>query len=189
MPDADVPAPERAAHWASVSRIAHHKGIDLSCAVAAAAGATPFTVAGHVWPGIDAYYALCVAKACRDGGFAYVPDAPDRVVADLLHTARGLLHLQRWLESFSIVVAEALCHGTPVLTTDQGAPQEWVRATDGGMVVRLSDLEAGRMEAAGVRDFFEQRWAGRREGIAKRARELFDVRRVADRYLGLYAEA
>jgi len=175
------------AGWVCFGRVAVHKGTDLSIGVARECGVSPFTVAGHVWPGIDEYYSLMVAQKCREAGFTYKPDAPNDTAARLLHRASGLLHLHRWLESFSIVAAEALCHGVPILTTDTGAPQEWVRHTDGGLVVPLKDLEAKRPEALAIaRAFFETKWEGRREGIAKRARELFDVRLVAERYLALF---
>ena len=146
-------------------------------------------MAGHVWPGIDEYYAMAMARLCASSGFSYEPDPPNERAQRIVRQSAGLLHLHRWLESFSIVAGEALCYGTPLLTTDQGAPQEWVRATDGGMVVPLKDLEAGRPEAnAVVRAFLEENWNGRRQGFAKRARELFDIRRVADRYEALFGE-
>jgi glycosyltransferase involved in cell wall biosynthesis len=179
----DLPAHD--GDWLSFGRIAHHKGVDISLAVAGALK-LPLVVAGHVWPGIDEYYGLCVARECRRQGFAYVPDPDDAAAAAAVRRAKGLLHPNRWLESFSIVAAEALCYGTPVLASDQGAPQEWVRATDGGMVAELKHLEAGRWEAAGARDFFERNWDPYRAGIAKRARALFDVRVVAETYEGIY---
>jgi len=182
--------PERSEEFASFGRITHHKGTDLSIrAMARQPVPRLFTVAGHVWPGIDEYYAMAMARLCESSGFAYEPDPPNERAQRIVRQSAGLLHLHRWLESFSIVAGEALCYGTPLLTTDQGAPQEWVRATDGGMVVPLKDLEAGRPEAnAVVRAFLEENWNGRRQGFAKRARELFDIRRVADRYEALFGE-
>jgi glycosyltransferase involved in cell wall biosynthesis len=171
--------------YACFGRIAQHKGVDLSVAVAAAQKAD-LRVAGHVWPGIDEAYAMTVAKRCRDAGFGFARDPPNGEADGILRRSRGLLHLHRWLESFSIVAAEALCYGTPVLTTDQGAPQEWVRATDGGVVASLKDLEAGRWDEAGVPVFFATKWESRREGIAKRARELFALPVVAARYEKLF---
>jgi glycosyltransferase involved in cell wall biosynthesis len=171
--------------YVALGRIAPYKGQDLSVRTARFAG-VPLTVSGHAGRFADPYFSLVVAKMCRDAGFGFVADPPD--LDALLDGADGLLHTHRWIESFSIVAAQALVRGIPVLTTDVGAVQEWVRACDGGMVVPLKDLEAGRWEAAGIRDFFETNWKGRRDGIAKRARDLFDVRHVADRYLELWGE-
>ncbi len=168
------------AGYVALGRVAPYKGQDLAVRVARDAE-VPLTVAGHTGGFADAYYSLAVAKMCRDAGFGFVPDPPD--LHAMLDGAAGLLDLHRWIESFNIVAAEALIRGIPVLTTDVGAVQEWVRECDGGLVASLKDLEAGKFEAA--RAFFEENWKGRREGIAKRARELFDVRRVADRYLEL----
>lgn len=166
-----------------LGRVAPYKGQDLSIRIARFVH-VPLTVAGHTGGFADGYYSLAVSKMCRDNGFGFVPDPPD--LNALLDGAVGLLHTHRWIESFSIVAAQALVRGVPILTTDVGAVQEWVRATDGGLVLPLKDLEAGRFEAAGVADFFETNWSSRRAGIAKRARELFDVRVVAERYLELF---
>lgn len=169
-----------------LGRVAPYKGQDISIRVAKAMK-VPLTVAGHQGAFADPYYALTVRKMCTEAGFSYLPNLPS--LEALLDGAPGLLHLHRWLESFSLVVAQALVRGVPVLTTDVGAPQEWVRATNGGSIVPLADVEAQRWEAAGVQDFFERNWTSRRAGIAKRARKLFDIRAVAERYERLYGGA
>lgn len=179
--------PPHDAGWVCFGRIAQHKGIDLAVRVAKECGVSPFTVSGHIWPGIDEYFGLAIAKQCRQAGFTYESDVPNGRADELVRRASGLLHLHRWVESFSIVAATGLCHGTPILTTDTGAPQEFVRRFDGGMIVPLKALEEGRPEAAAIaRAFFETKWDGRRAGIAKRAREYFDIGRVVDQYLELF---
>ncbi|MBF6555473.1 MAG: glycosyltransferase [Acidimicrobiales bacterium] len=192
------PVPGR---YVALGRVAPYKGQDLAIRVVRSVRAAEeqrdtehlmhnpnpvsLTVAGHTGPFADAYFSLAVRKMCRDNGFDFVPDPPD--LNALLDGAAGLLHLHRWVESFSLVAANALLRGIPILTTDVGAPQEFVRACDGGFVVPLKDLEAGRPEALAIaRGFFEERWSSRRAGIAKRARELFDVRVIAEKYETLY---
>lgn len=180
----DMPEPDPGHGYVSFGRIAHHKGHDL--AVRLAAWRDPkvrLTVGGHIWPGIDEMYALAVAKMCRDSRFAYEPDPPNARADTLVRGPVGMIHVHRWLESFSIVAATALGHGVPVLTTDQGAVKEWVRATDGGVIVPLKALEAGEWEKSGAPAFFEERWGPRRQAIAKRARELFGIERVGERFL------
>ena len=170
--------------YVALGRLAPYKGQDLAVRIAKRAG-VKLTVAGHTGFYADAYFSLTTRKACADAGFEFVPDPPD--LDALLDGAAGLVHTHRWLESFSIVAAQALVRGVPVLTTDQGAVREWVVATDGGVVLPLKDLEEGKLDGAG--EFFERNWSSRRAGIAKRARELFDVRGVADRYLAMWEKA
>jgi glycosyltransferase involved in cell wall biosynthesis len=181
--DGATPPEGTAGRYVCLGRIAPYKGQDLAIRVARAMGQR-LLVAGHTGRFGDPYFAMTVRRTCEVEGMEFVPDPPD--LHGYLDGAAGLVHLHRWVESFSIVAAQSLLRGVPVLTTDVGAPQEWVRATDGGMVVSLGDLEAGRWEASGVADFFETNWSSRRPGISKRARDLFDVRRVAERYEGLY---
>ena len=169
--------------YVALGRIAPYKGQDMAVRVAQAVG-VQLTVAGHTGAYADKYYALAIAKMCRDAGFPFRADPPD--LNALLDGSPGLLHLHRWNESFSIVAAQALLRGVPILTTDVGAPQEWVRETAGGMIVRLKDLTEGRFDMPEVRAFFEMNWSSRHLGIAKRARELFDIRRVTDEYLALW---
>lgn len=178
------PVPGR---YLSLGRIAPYKGQADAVRMAKEAG-VKLTVAGHTGQFADAYYSLCVRKMCRDAGFEFVADPPN--LNAMLDGAAGLVHLHNWIESFSLVAAHALVRGIPILTTDIGAPQEWVRACDGGMVVSLEELQAGRPEASAIaRGFFETNWASKREGIAKRARELFDIRNVAAQHLKLLEEA
>jgi len=178
-PEGESPGP-----WSVLGRITGYKGVDLSVKVLAErANGNPVEVAGHVGRFGDVYYAMTIEKICRDRGFAFA--ANPESLRPFLRRSRGLLHLHRWLESFSIVAAEALCLGVPILTTDQGAPQEWVRATDGGFVVPLDQLEKGIRPPA-LEEFFAENWKGRRAGIVKRARDLFDSGRVAAQYERLF---
>lgn len=181
-----VPVPDAAPVAArsgglSFGRLAYHKGHDIAVALARAGRWGGLTVGGHVWPGMDEYYSLFLARMCRGAGYEFLQDPSDSVVDEMIGGATGLLHLHRWIESFSIVAARALCAGTPLLTTDVGAPQEWVGATDGGMVVALADAEALDPRAIDVlHEFSSREWP--RERIAERARGLFGIGAVFDRY-------
>ncbi len=169
--------------YVCLGRIAPYKGQDASVRIAKAAGVR-LTVAGHTGPYADAYFTLAVRHLCDEAGFEFIADPPD--LNALLDGAVGLLHLHNWIESFSIVAAHALLRGVPILTTDVGAVQEWVRKTDGGVVVPLKDITERRFDTDGIREFFSTNWSSRRAGIAKRARELFDIRNVVGRYEELY---
>ncbi len=176
-------SPPTPGKYVCLGRIASYKGQVEAIRIARKTG-VKLTVAGHTGPYADAYYTLVVRHLCEEAGFDFIADPPD--LNSLLDDAVGLLHVHNWIESFSLVAAQALLRGVPILTTDVGAPQEWIRSTDGGMVVPSKDIQAGRWETAGVSDFFETNWSSRRAGISKRARELFDIRKVADRYEELW---
>ena len=145
----------------------------------------PLFVAGHTGAFADAYFALTGAKKCRDAGFAYLGDLPGDKVGQLLWGSRGLLHLHRWLESFSLVVAHSLCLGVPVLTTDVGAPEELLAETGGGIAIKTpEDAATWPQPPPDVAEYFATRWD--RHAIAQRARELFGIGRVARSYTTLY---
>ncbi len=172
--------------YLSFGRIAPYKGQDLAIEAARVAG-VPLVVAGHTGAFADAYFALTIAKKCRDAGFGYLGDVPGDQVGQILGGSRGLLHLHRWCESFALVVAHALCLGVPVLTTDIGAPRELLAETGGGIAIKVPEGTARwSRPPPDMADYFATRWD--RHVIAKRARELFDIGRVARAYTSLYEE-
>ena len=191
-----LPRPESRAEPADpptyvvAGRIASYKGVDLALRIAERhlPEGSRLVVTGYsgplCGPGED-YYALKVRRDCGRRGWAYVPNPSS--LSEAIRGASGVLHVHRWLESFSLVVAEALMNGVPVLTTDVGAPQELVRETDGGFVVPLGPVERGDVSDPLIAKFFEQDWAARRAGIRKRACDQFSVDREAARYEKIYA--
>ena len=172
--------------YLSFGRIAPYKGQDLAIKVARASG-VPLVVAGHTGAFADAYFTLTIAKKCRDAGFRYLGDVPGDQVAQILGSSRGLLHLHRWIESFGLVVAHALCLGVPVLATEIGAPKELLAETRGGIAIKVPE-ETARWSPPppDMAEYFASRWD--RHAIAKRARELFDIGRAARAYTALYEE-
>lgn len=183
LPTDGIRVSEGNGRYVCLGRLAPYKGQDLAISVARAVG-VDLLVAGHTGAFADPYFAMAIKRRCEIEEVGFVPDPVD--LEAFLDGAEGLIHTHRWLESFSIVAAQALLRGVPVLTTDTGAVREWVTACDGGTVVPLKDLEAGKWDTAS--SFFETNWKSRRPGIAKRAREIFDVRNVAGRYLELFGE-
>jgi glycosyltransferase involved in cell wall biosynthesis len=188
VPVDELPFPNWGDYFLCFGRIDPIKGQDLAVAVAVHHGAK-LVVAGHVGRWGDQYYALTIRELCRRAGFEFVPNPTNSEVRKLIGNAQGLIHTHRWLESFSEVVAEALCQGVPVLTTDPGAPKEWVDTTTGGCIVRLQDLESGNFD--GCRKFFDWMKSGaydstHRDHIQQAARGLFNVQRVASLYEEVY---
>jgi glycosyltransferase involved in cell wall biosynthesis len=100
---------------------------------------------------------------------AYSPDQTDAVMAGL--DALAVPSLMR--ESFSLVTAEALARGVPVICSDSGGPEELVRDGENGLVLE-SDSPAAW--ALGL-----QRWAadselrGRLRAGAARSRDQVSV--------------
>lgn len=184
----DIHPPEDPPRYVVAGRIAAFKGVDLSIRLVhqALPEGTKLTVVGYVGPlsgqGAD-YYAMTIRRVCERYGHEFV--ANPNSLTPYIRGAAGILHLHRWLESFSIVAAEALLNGVPMLTTDVGAPQEWVRLTDGGNVAPLKELEQGKVPAAAT-EFFATNWKGRRAGFVKRAAGAFDIAKVAVHYEKLY---
>jgi glycosyltransferase involved in cell wall biosynthesis len=175
-----------------VGRVAPIKGQDIALAIAqrhGMGGADQLTVAGHVGAYGDLYFAMGIQRGCARTNSVWRPNPSSAEISAMLQGARGLIHTHRWIESFSLVVAEALCRGTPVLTSDVGAPQEWTRATDGGFAAPLRSLEAYRMGDAETPQlkrvldgFFDMAEGSGRLAIAKRARKMFDIKVIAARY-------
>ena len=85
-------------------------------------------------------------------------------------------------ESFGLVVAEALCLGLPVLTTEDTACAEFVHPHN-GILVRMRDPEALRM---GLSRMVDTCLEYDRHAIAREARDRFSGRRVAGWYASLF---
>lgn len=187
LPTSSLPEPamlDDAAPYVSFGRIAPYKGQDLAIEVARAAH-VPLVIAGHTGAFADAYYALMIEKKARDAGFKFLGDLKADEIDRFLEFARGLLHLHRWLESFSLVIAHALCLGVPVLTTEVGGPKELLADTGGGTVVGVpEDAAKWPRTPPDVAAYFSTTWD--RRAIATRARERFDIGRIAKEYTKLY---
>jgi glycosyltransferase involved in cell wall biosynthesis len=81
-----------------------------------------------------------------------------RAIADKLRQAAFLVLPSLW-ETFSVVCAEALCAGVPVLSTRCGGPEEFV-TPECGALVRAGDSEAlfgGLMEMLDNHQRFDPR--------------------------------
>ena len=85
-------------------------------------------------------------------------------------------------ETFSMVAAESLCCGTPVVGFEAGAPEEIV-PEDYGIFVPYGDMN--KLEKA-VRDFLDN--PPRKEDITNFACENYGKDMMTNRYIDLYRE-
>lgn len=189
LPTGGLPEPvEPDGYFLCFSRIAPYKGVDTAIDIASK-NRVPLTVAGHTGRFADRYYAMKMKQRCRELGFSFVADPEgDAEVIALMRHATGLIHVHRWLESFSLAIAQALCMGVPVLTSDRGGPQEYVRELGGGTVVHLEDGKEAELHANGAVQAFLRNIPALedRMELAQRAREMFDINRIARIYVDIY---
>ena len=173
-------------------RIAAFKGTDLAMSIAEQflPDGARLTVAGYVgaladtYPGDSTFFSLGIRRRCQKRRWDFVQNPPE--MEPFMAGCSGVLHLQRWLESFGLVIADALVRGIPVLTTDQGSPREMVRETDGGFAIPLKRLDMGDFSDPLIPAFFRIYWGAGRAGIAKRARALYDINVVVRQFEKLY---
>ena len=170
------------------SRIADYKGTDIALRIADE-NKLKLVVAGHAGRFADRYYAMKIKNRCAHSGYRFIEDPDEDDIMSLMRGARGMIHMHRWVESFSLAIAQALCLGVPVLTSDRGGPQEYVTELGGGKVAKLPDDKdfARLFPAETVREFLDMPFGdGERAALASRAREYFDIDRMADTYVGIY---
>lgn len=169
-------------YYICAGRMAHYKGTDIAVDVAWRRKVR-LTVAGHTGAFADGYFSMSIKKKCATHGFRYIPNPDDAEMMRLIAHASGMIHMHRWLESFSLTVAQALCMGIPVLTSNVGAPQELVQMVEGGTVSPIP--ENGTTQQ--IEEYFSKQYTlDERRGIAERARRFFDINRVAELYINVY---
>lgn len=89
------------------------------------------------------------------------------------------------IETFSLVTAESLCCGTPVLTTPNGGAQELINHASLGRVVSKNTALS---LAAGIKDMIIALPSFNREKIANEAKMKFSILNLAGLLIKLYKE-
>lgn len=99
-------------------------------------------------------------------------------IATIYDEVNFFLHASE-IETFSIVIAEALCKGIPVIASNVGAIPELINSNNGVLVTNsISDWVNGLQEAtAHLYDY---------SLIAREAQTKFDERIIQERYLSMY---
>jgi glycosyltransferase involved in cell wall biosynthesis len=102
---------------------------------------------------------------------------PSEEVAREMRQAHALLHSSDY-ETYSVVCAESLCCGTPIIVSDLAAVKEYLEP-DMGLTVPKN--ECGAWTVA-IKTFWDQALGANRPGIAARASGRMDIRVVGARY-------
>lgn len=98
-----------------------------------------------------AYKDRCFLEA--DGFLARTnPGVSRDATVGLYSTHRGLLHLHRWNEPFSLVVLEAQACGCPPIAMRRGGPSELIRHGENGFLVDSDDEAAELIARDAVRE-------------------------------------
>ena len=164
-PAIDLPAesvdPAAGDYIAFAGRFVPEKGVEPLIEAARMAG-LPLRLAGDaadhpaIRPGDDIR-----CQVCR---------SPEEL-ARFYRRARALVVPSLWYETFSIVAAEAMAHGVPVIASDLGALAQTVRRDETGLLVPAGDAAA---LAVAMRRLWDDPDLARRLGAAGRARVTRD---------------
>jgi L-malate glycosyltransferase len=101
-------------------------------------------------------------------------------VAHEMRQASVFVHASDY-ETFSVVCAEALCCGTPVIASNVGGIPEFINATNG---ILLPNTEDDWVRA--LRDFMDYPKEWDRKGIAAAAAEMFDRKSIGRQLTEVY---
>lgn len=166
-------------YFAFLGRLSRDKRVDRAIAIAKRLQ-IPLRIAAKIDPAEERYFHEEIVPLLDDPLVDYVGEIDESQKGAFLGGARALLFPIDWPEPFGLVVIEALACATPVVAFGCGAVPELIDDGVTGYVVH--DLEQAVAAAARVhlldrracRAVFERR---------------FSSARMAEGYLGVYAEA
>ncbi|MEM2068436.1 MAG: glycosyltransferase [Nitrososphaerota archaeon] len=125
-----------------LGRIIPEKAVERVIAASRATGIR-LVVAGHTGDfSYDKNYVNLIKSMCR-GRVEWVGDVDEKQKIDLLSHARALLFYPRWLESYGIVVTEALASGCPCILGGSGGHMEQItHGVEGFKCHSMDDFES-----------------------------------------------
>ena len=156
-----------------LGRMEEEKGADLAVQVARSLD-LPLTLAGPIIE--DDFFQRRIEPFLGDG-IEYVGVVDHAKKQELFGRAGCVLMPSRVDEGFGMVSIEAMACGTPVVALAHGALPEIIDIGVTGYVSQTEDGLASLVPAALGLD---------RHSVRERAAKRFDVRRIAQAYLGLY---
>jgi glycosyltransferase involved in cell wall biosynthesis len=163
-----------------LGRFAREKGTHVAIGAARRAG-VKLVLAGRAHPTDVAYYAEEIEPKLGDGVEA-VGEADHEMKLELMRGAKALLLPIDWEEPFGLVVAEAMLCGTPTIAFARGSMPELIEDGVTGFLIPPGDEDA-LVRAIGAVSAIDRRTC------AARARELFTVTTMTDRYEAVYRRA
>jgi glycosyltransferase involved in cell wall biosynthesis len=125
------------------------------------------------------YFAELVEPLIDDDRVVYLGSVGPVRRAEILGSARALLHPILFAEPFGLSVVESMACGTPVVAYRKGSMPEVVDEGVTGRVVDRVDEAVAAVETIGAID---------RLACAARARQRFSADRMVDDYLHIYRE-
>ena len=171
-----VTVPPEEPYFAFLGRISPEKGIERAIRIANACG-MKLKVAAKVDNADRVYYDRDVAPLLSQGHIEFIGEINDRQKPAFLSGARALLVPIDWEEPFGLVMIEAMACACPVIAFRRGSVPEVMQDGVSGFIVSSVEeavAAAGRLDRidrAGVRRYFDQR---------------FTARRMADDYVAVY---
>jgi glycosyltransferase involved in cell wall biosynthesis len=160
------------------NRISSFKGADVAIRIAKNLG-IKLKVAGHDgYFASDPSYVDMIRKECDGEQIEYLGEVSFEEKVDLLSRAKALLFPFRWLESFSLVVIEALLSGCPVICTALGGPREIIEhGVSGFLCTSVDEFESAvrRVETIEPNNCIKR-------GL------YFNSKRMTEEYLNYYQE-
>ena len=164
----------RDGYLAFLGRIAPEKGVESAIEIAGRAG-MPLKIASKL-DRIHQEYADGVGLHAPH--VELVGEVGDGAKQEFLGNATALLFPIDWPEPFGLVMIEAMACGTPVIAFRQGAVPEVI---DDGVTGFVCDTVDEAVECVGRVGELS------RERCRQRFEERFDLRRVVDEYVSVYA--
>lgn len=166
---------------AFLGRFALEKGVHLALDAAYRSG-VPIRLAGQPHWKDRAYYEAELASRLERPGVSWLGEADHQTKCALLGGARATLVPIDWEEPFGLVMVESMLCGAPVLAFPRGAAPEIIDDGVTGWLCSDIDEMAWRLRQLSVRPFD-------RRACRARAAARFNVARMVDRYIDLYASA
>ncbi len=161
-----------------LGRIEEIKGPHLAIELARRT-ARKLVIAGNIPPEKQAWFDVYVAPHIDDEMIRYIGPVDDEQKNGLLGSAAAFLMPILWDEPFGIVMAEAMCCGTPVIGYSRGAvPEVVVDGVTGYVGNNLDDL----VTAVGRLDMID------RQACRHRVEEHYSESAIVDGYIDVYRQ-
>jgi glycosyltransferase involved in cell wall biosynthesis len=160
------PAP-RGEYLAFLGRVSPEKGLERAIEIARRAGMR-LRIAAKIDRADEGYWRSRIKPLLADPLIEFIGEVDEATKPALLGNALALLFPIDWPEPFGLAMIEAMSCGTPVIAWPHGSVPEVVEHGVTGFIVNSTDQavaavhDLGRLERAGVRRRFEERFSAAR---------------------------
>lgn len=158
-----------------IGRITKEKGVHLAIKAAKAAG-VKLIIAGKSYP-TEGYWHKEIEKYIDGEKVKFIGEASFKQKIELYQNAKALLFPTQYVETFGLVMIEAMACGTPVIGWNKGSVSEIVNNGKTGFVIKSV---AEMIKAIKVIDAIS------REETRKRAETYFSIEKMVSSYEKIY---